>query len=112
MRIKIITTVLVLMVSFSAAADFRTVAIAYEIALSDLRVPVTSSGSLIFKQCADCDNLMVPMTSRTQFIVNDQDVGIKEFRKSVFRVQDRHREPVIVKHNLESNTITSLRVTL
>ena len=99
-------------ISLAANAEFRTITRAYEIALSDMRVPGTSSGSLIFKKCADCESQVVLMTNRTQFIVNGQDVGIKEFRKNIFRVRDRRREVIIVKHHLESDTITSLRVTL
>jgi hypothetical protein len=103
---------LLLTIGLSANAEFRTITRAYEIALSDLRVPGTASGSLIFKKCADCDSQVILMSSRTQFIVNGESVGIKEFRKNVFRVRDRRREVIIVKHHLESDTITSLRVTL
>ena len=103
---------LLLTFGLSANAEFRTVTRAYEIALSDLRVPGTASGSLIFKKCADCDSQVILMSGQTQFIVNGESVGIREFRKTVFRVRDRRWKMVVVKHHLESDTITSLRVSL
>ena len=103
---------LLLTISLSATAEFRTITAAYEISLSNLRIPGSAAGSLIFKKCADCDSQVVLMSSRTQFIVNGQSVDLKEFRKNIFTVRDRSREMVVVKHHLESDTITSLRVSL
>jgi hypothetical protein len=108
---KKILIAFLLCISLPVLAEFTTVVRAYEIALSDLRVPVASSGSLLFKQCAACETNNALMTHNTQFIVNGRSVGLKEFRKSVFQVKDR-RKPVIIMHHLQSDTITSLRVTL
>jgi hypothetical protein len=112
MHIRKILTVVLIAASLSAVADFRTITRAYEIRLSNLRVPVTSTGSLIFKQCDDCENIVALMTNRTQFIVNGKTVNIRDFRKNVFQVRDRRHEPVIIKHHLETDTITSIRVDL
>lgn len=112
MRIRLILTALIVCVSLPAAAEFRTVALAYEIALSDLRVPVTSSGSLIFKECAECESQNIRMTRNTRFIVNGTAVELKEFRKNALHVRDRQATFVTVMHHLESDTITSISVAL
>ena len=103
---------LLLSLSLPAAAEFVTLEPAYEVALSDMSVPVTSTGSLVFKECADCDAKAIRMTRNTRFIVNGRTVELKEFRKQVFQAQDRSRVPVTVKHNLESNTVLYVSVTL
>ena len=112
MRIPKIITALTLCISFSAAAEFTTVELAYEIALSDLTVPVTSTGIVIFRECSDCEPHLVLMTRHTQFLVNGHAVELKEFRKSVFQVRERDTKAVIIKHHLANDTITSLNVVL
>ena len=112
MEFRKLVAVLLVSVSMSATADFTTLELAYEISLRDLTVPVTSSGSLIFKECADCETKLVRMTRNTRFVVNGENVGLKEFRKNVYKVRDRESEIIIVLHHLESNTITSLSAVL
>lgn len=112
MNIRNIFLAVLLSVSLPAFAQFRTIERAIEVALSDLQVPASTNGSLIFRECRDCDSLMIPMTRSTRFIVNEKDVGLKEFRKMVFRVQDREAETLVVMHHLESNTITSVSVVI
>ncbi len=111
MHIRRIFTSLLVCISLSAAAEFTTIELAYEIALSDLKVPAASTASLMFKECSNCETKIVRMTRDTQFIVNGKSVGLKKFRKNVFQVRDREAETIIVNHHLESDTITSLSVT-
>lgn len=99
-------------VSMSAAAEMTLVDAAYEIALSNLTVPVSSSASLMFKECADCDRMTVHMNRKTRFLVNGKDVGLKKFRKSVYQIRHRDTKMVVIRHHLESDTITSVSVTL
>ena len=112
MKIRRILVALMMTISLSAVAEFTTVELAYEINLENLTVPVTSSGSLIFKECDDCDAKVVRMTRNTRFVVNGETVDLKEFRKSVFQIRDRAAGSVIVMHHLESDTVTSVSVTL
>jgi len=101
-----------LVLSLPAAAEFTTVAEAYEIALSDFRVPATPSSGIIFKRCADCDMETVRVTPDTRYIVNNRSVTLKDFRKQVFQIRDRAAETIIVKHHLESDTIVSVSVSI
>lgn len=112
MNIRKFLVALTMTLSLSAAAEFVTVELAYEINLSNFTVPVTSSGSLIFKDCADCDSRRVRMTRNTRFIVNGKSVELKEFRKNVLHVRDRESKTIIVMHHLESDTVTSVSVSL
>ena len=112
MHIRTLFIALLMSLSLSAAAEFVTVELAYEVALSDMTTPVTNSGSLVFKECEDCDVRSIRMTRNTQFIVNGRTVELKEFRKQVFQVSDRSGVPVTVKHHLESDTVVSVSVSL
>jgi hypothetical protein len=112
MRIPKIITALMVFVSLSAAADFQTVELAYEVALSDLQVPVTSTGTVIFRECSECDPKVVLMTRHTQFLINGQVVELKEFRKNVFKIRQRDNKAVTIKHHLATDTITSISVAL
>jgi hypothetical protein len=96
----------------SAAAEFTTIERAYEVPLSLLRVPASTSGSVMFSQCAECASFRVPVTGNTEFVVNGKAVLLKDFRKSLFKVRDRESQTIIVRHHLQSNTITAIKVTL
>ena len=112
MCIRKLFLALVVCLSLPAAAEFTTIERAYEIALSDFTVPVSQSGSVMFRQCADCETKIVRMTQATSFVINGESVELKEFRKSVFEIRDRVRTTVIVMHHLESDTITAVKVNL
>ena len=112
MYIRKLLVALLMTFSLSVAADFVTVEEGYEVALSDMTVPVTSTGSLVFRECADCDAKTIRMTRNTRFIGAGRTVELKEFRKQVFQVSDRTRVPVTIMHHLESNTIVSVSVNL
>jgi hypothetical protein len=112
MKIKTILVTALLMLSLSAAAEFTTIARAYEIALSNFRVPATPSAAAIFRQCDECDARAVRVTPSTLYVVNGQPVTLKEFRKSVFGIRRRVETTVIVKHHLETDTIVSVTVTI
>lgn len=112
MHIRKLLVALLMTFSLSAAADFITTELGYEVALSNMTTPVTNTGSLIFKECDECDSRRIRMTSNTRFIVSGRIVDLKEFRKQVFQVRDPDNVPVTIMHHLESNTITSVNVYL
>ena len=112
MNIKTLFAITLICFGLSAAAEDRIISRAYEINLSNFTVPVTSSGLLLFKDCADCDSRRVRMTRNTRFVVNGKSVELKEFRKNVFHVRDRESKTIIVMHHLESDTVTSVSVSL
>ncbi len=101
-----------LVVSLPAVAEFTTISRAYEIALSDLRVPATPSSGIIFKECAECDLVTVRVTPDTQYIVNGRSLPLKDFRKAVFQITHRDTTFVTVLHHLESDTIVSVSVAI
>ena len=73
--------VLVLLgLSLSATADFRTITEAYEVDLSDLRLPGNEYGTLTFKQCSDCELQILRVTGNTRYLINNRDFALAEFK--------------------------------
>ena len=112
MNIRKVLVTTLLLLSLPAAAEFVTVSKAYEVALSDFRVPATPSSGVQFKECAECDYEIIRVTPNTQYKVNGQSVPLKEFREMVFQVRDRAATMVIVLHHLESDTVEAVSVTM
>ena len=105
--------VLVLLVlSLAAAADFRTITEAYEVDLSDLRLPGNENGTLTFRQCSDCEAQTLRVTSKTRYLINDRDFALAEFKEQLKDVRNRKDLSVSVLHHFESNTIKAVKVWL
>ncbi len=105
--------VLVLLgLSLAAAGEFRTITEAYEVALSDLRLPGSENGTLTFKRCSDCEAQTLRVTGKTRYLINDRDFALAEFKEQLKRVRNRKDRNVTVLHHLESNTIKAIKVWL
>ena len=109
-RIAIIAVLLI--ACLPASADFKTIEQAYELSLAEFVVPVTNNGKINIWRCEGCDFESARLTTRTTFAVNHEIVDLQEFRKRVFSVRDRESVTLIIKHHLESDTVTSIAVSL
>jgi hypothetical protein len=112
MHIQRLLVLTILGLSLSAAAEFRTITEAYEVDLSDLRLPRSENGNLTFKQCPDCEAETFRATAATRYLINDRDFTLVEFKKQLKRVTNRTDHSVAVLHHLESNTIQAIKVWL
>ncbi len=112
MHIQRLLVLAILGLSLAAAADFRTIAEAYEVDLSNLRLPGSEYGTLTFKQCADCETQTLRVTGTTRYLINDRDFALAEFKEQLKRDGNRKDQNVSVLHHLESNTIKAIEVWL
>jgi len=96
----------------TAAADYRIVSQAYEVALSDFRAPATANGGASFKPCGSCERIIVRVTPATRYAVNGKSVRLKDFRKAVRHANERDVKGLLVLHHLESDTIESIKISL
>jgi hypothetical protein len=110
MNIRTLVFALALCLSLPVAANFEIVSKAHEVSLADLRLPGSTSGTLTFKPCADCDYQTVRVTVRTQYEVNRRSVDLEDFRTQLDSIRDRREKTVTVVHHLESDTIKAVRV--
>lgn len=112
MKLKLIITSLVLGLALPAAADFVTIERAYEVALSDMRLPRSVNGTIAYKQCGTCAYETKQIDATTRWVVNGQEVPLKKFLEAVNGVAEPQKEAVTVLHHLERNRVTAVSVYL
>jgi hypothetical protein len=112
MKIKGLLTLALCALSVSAAAQFTTVAPAYEIALTNFRAPATQSGGLAFRRCDTCELQNLRVTPSTTYSINGEALILKDFRKALRRAGNRDAVTVVVKHDLETDTAVSVTVSI
>jgi hypothetical protein len=112
MKLKVLITAALLCMAFPAAADFTTVQEAYEIALSDLRLPRNPSGTIAFKECKSCDYRTVRVGGNTTYKLNGRAVPLNKFREALALVENRDDQPVTVLRHVERNQVTAVLVNL
>ena len=96
----------------SAIAEFKTVALASEVRLSEFRLPASVNGIATFKPCRACDMKTVSVNADTRYRLNDQVVSLADMRRSLASVANGHRKTIMVMHHLESDLITQISIKL
>jgi hypothetical protein len=112
MKLKVLITAALLSLTLSAAADFKQVQEAYEVALSDMRLPRADGGTIAFKECDKCEYKRIRVGSDMRYRLNGKDVTLKKFREAMATVENREDEAVTVLHHLERNQVTAVSVNL
>ena len=112
MKLKLSFAAMILALATPAAADFEIIVQAYEVALSEMRLPRVESGTIAFKECDTCQYRTKRVDANTSWLINGKSVSLKEFRLAVSRVADRDEEAVSIHHHLEDNRITEVSVYL
>lgn len=112
MKLKLLITATLIGLALPVAADFTTIEQAYEVALSEVRLPQSESGTMAFKQCETCDFVTKRVSPETRYELNGRAIPLAKFRIAVSRVPDRDTQPVTVLHHLEMDRITVVSVYL
>ena len=112
MKLKVLITAALLSLALPAAADFKQVQKAYEVALSDLRLPRAHGGTIAFKECRTCEYRRIRVGADMRYRLNGKDVTLKQFREAMATVENRDTEAVAVLHHLERNQVTAVSVNL
>ena len=112
MNIKTLLAVTLICLGLTAAAEDRIISLAYEVALSDFRAPVTAHGGADFKPCGSCERIIVRVTPATRYSINGKSVRLEDFRIAVRQASDPDEKDVTVLHHLESDTIKSINVSI
>lgn len=110
MRIQIIRALILLGLTLTAAADFRTITEVHEVNLIYLRLPATLNGTLSFAGCSDCESQTIRVNPATRYVIDGQTVSLAEFRRAVAGITNRSETNVDVYHHLESDTATRVSV--
>lgn len=112
MRIKILLSVFVLALALPAAAEFRTVKAAYEVRLTELRLPQNEAGTIAYKTCGECAFQTTRVSGETSWVLNGRSMSLAKFREGLANIEDRDNKYVTVMHHLESNRVTKVAISL
>jgi hypothetical protein len=112
MKLKLILGVMLLTLTFPAAGDGAVVQEAYEVALSDLRLPRAEDGTITFKECDTCEYRRLHVNLDTTYRINGEALPLAKFRTAMDEVADRENEAVTISHHLSLNQVTDVSVYL
>lgn len=112
MKFKVLMTAVLLSLALPAAADVNVVQRAYEIALSDMRLPRAHSGTIAFKECEKCNYVRLRVGEDTRYKIDGKAMPLKKFREALRLIENREDQPVTVLHHLERNQVTAVSVYL
>lgn len=112
MRTRVLLFLLLTGLTLPAAAEFSTITKAYEVELSDLRLPGSAGGTLAFKECPGCPSQTIRVTGNTRYLLNGRSIPLEKFRAALDASRGGNDPAVIVFHHLESNVITGVKVRL
>lgn len=112
MKTKYLLSVLLLALALPAAADFRTVAEAYEIELSNLRLPQYEAGTIAYRTCDACEYQTTRVSTDTRWILNGRAMSLVNFRQGIAEIKDRNNRYVTVLHHLEDDRVTRVQITI
>lgn len=112
MNIKFLVAVFLLSLGTSIATADEIVSLAYEVPLSEFRVPATTNGGASFRECSKCERHLVRVTAATHYVINGKSFRLPAFKEALMHASNRDDTAVIVLHHLESDTIQSISVSL
>ena len=112
MKLKVLITAALLVMAGPVTADGTVVQKAYEVAVSDLRLPRVEAGTIAFKECDKCKYVRIRVGADTTYRVNGNPVPLDKFRGVLAEVADRENEAVTVLHHLKRNQVTDVSVSL
>lgn len=112
MKLRLFVTAMMLGLAMPASADYVTIEQAYEVALSEIRLPRGPMGTIAFKPCSTCSVETKRVDADTRWMINGKAVPLREFREATDQVADREKEAVTVLHHLEKDRVTAVSVYL
>ena len=112
MKTKLLIAAALIGLALPAAAQFQTVQQAYEVALSEIRLPRNVNGTIAFKECEKCQYRTKRVSAQTRYVLDGRTIPLAEFRDAMERVNDRRNEAVTILHHLKDNQVTEVSVYL
>ena len=111
MKFKVLITAIIFGFALPAAAQFKTLAEAHEVSLTDLRVPQSESGTVSYKTCGECPMQVKRVGSDAKWVLNGQSLSLAKFRRGLLSIRDRDSAAVTVLHHLEQDRVIRVEVT-
>lgn len=68
----------------------------HELSLSDITMPRTTTGLVLFRPCPTCEEQTVPVAATTRYILDGTDLPLDEFRDAARRLRAAYRAEDLV----------------
>jgi hypothetical protein len=106
---------MVLALSMGAAIAARTLELvegAYELVLADVIMPASTAGTTIFKVCASCDSIGLPVNASTRYLIDGGELALPDFLEGVEEIRQATGgdASVGVYYDLQTNRVTRIAV--
>ncbi len=112
MKFKAMIAAIVLAFAAPAFAQITTIALAHEVSLNDVRFPQSTSGTIGYRPCAECEYTTKRVSGTTRWVLNGQPVTLERFRAGLANITNRNTEIVTIVHHLEEDRITEVSIYL
>ena len=112
MKFKAMIAAIALAFAAPAFAQITTIALAHEVSLNDVRFPQSTSGTIGYRPCAECEYTTKRVSGDTRWMLNGQAVTLDRFRAGLAHITNRNTEVVTITHHLEEDRVTEVSVYL
>lgn len=112
MKHKIVITAIMLALALPAAAQFTTISAAYEVSLSDIRLPQNPVGTIAYKKCSTCPYETKRVDTTTVWELNGRALPLEQFKRAIEGVADPNGETIQVLHQLKEDRIKKVWILL
>lgn len=111
---SIFALALALTLATSAAAnDFELIEGAYELSLSNVIMPNSQAGVVVFKTCRACESTGRAVGTRTRYLIGERELPLPDFLAAIEEIRASAGAQgafVGVHYDLKTNAITRIRV--
>ena len=112
MKLKLIIAAMMLCLAMPAAAEYEPNFEAYEVWLSDIRLPQSGTGTITFKPCSRCEFRTHYVDVNVRWFLDGTAVSFEEFQAATRRVTERDTKSVTVLHNPGSDRVIRVSIYL
>lgn len=113
---RILTLITILLLAGAQAAwavrVIEQVESSYELGLGDATLPLSSSGSVTFKACAECTVQAVPVTTSTRYFLVKEEVSLAQFNEQARNMRSQPgvvaRTMLMVHYDIDTKRATRL----
>jgi hypothetical protein len=108
--IRTIAFAWMLVISSLAIAESMPPTNTYEVSIYSLRLPVSPHGTVSLRECDDCDYHSIRVTPDTQYVINEQQLQLTQFRNRILDLRLHGDITVNVTRDETTETVVSMFV--
>ena len=112
MKTTIISAVLILGLCGPLSSQADSGRNAFEVLLSDIRLPRNVDGTIAFKACRTCAYKVKRVSADTSYLLDGKRVSLAEFRAAMNLVENQRREAVTIMQHETEGRVTAVKVYL